>query len=201
MRTRLPSGLTVLTEENHAAPVAALQIWVKVGSADEREGEAGLAHLHEHMLFKGTSRRGPGEIAREIEGAGGEINAWTSFDETVYHVVTASRFFEQGLDVLADALTSASFDPLELSREIEVVCEEIKRSEDSPSRKVSKELFSAAYARHPYGRPVIGTEASVRSFTLLRLPSSSLSATDPGGEPGRPPPNVRQPTRVAPIVR
>ena len=165
MRTRLPNGLTVLVEENHAAPAAALQVWVRAGSADEREGEHGLAHLHEHMLFKGTARRGPGEVARQIESAGGEINAWTSFDQTVYHVVVASRFASTGLDVLADAVTSAVFDPGELSREIEVVCEEIRRSEDSPARKVSKDLFAAAFARHPYGRPVIGTEESVRSFT------------------------------------
>ena len=165
MRTTLPNGLTVLVEENHAAPVVAIQVWVKVGSADELPDEAGLAHLHEHMLFKGTARRGPGEIARNIERCGGEINAWTSFDQTVYHVVLGSRFFAEGLDVLADAVTSAAFDPDELSREIEVVCEEIKRSEDSPSRKLSRELFAASYARHPYGKPVIGTEGSVRSFT------------------------------------
>ena len=165
MRHRLPNGLTVLVEENHAAPVAALQVWVRVGSADELPGEAGLAHLHEHMLFKGTARRGPGEIARTIEGCGGEINAWTSFDQTVYHVVVASQFLAQGLDVLADAITSAAFDPDELRREIEVVCEEIKRSLDSPTRKLSKELFATAFTRHPYGRPVIGSEESVRSFT------------------------------------
>src|SRR5207248_8995056 len=115
--------------------------------------------------FKGTARRGPGEIARTIEASGGEINAWTSFDQTVYHVVVASQFTAQGLDVLADAITGATFDPEELSREIEVVCEEIKRSLDPPARKLSKELFAAAYARHPYGRPVIGTEESVCSFT------------------------------------
>ena len=165
MRHRLPNGLTVLVEENHAAPVAALQVWVRVGSADELPREAGLAHLHEHMLFKGTARRGPGEIARTIEGCGGEINAWTSFDQTVYHVVVASQFLAQGLDVLADAITSAAFDPDELRREIEVVCEEIKRSLDSPTRKLSKELFATAFTRHPYGRPVIGSEESVRSFT------------------------------------
>ena len=165
MKTTLPSGLTVLVEENHAAPVAAIQVWVRVGSADELPDQAGLAHLHEHMLFKGTQRRGPGEIARAIEAAGGEINAWTSFDQTVYHVVVASRFFAEGLDVLADAVTSAAFDPGELKREIEVVCEEIKRSADSPTRKLSRELFAAAFARHPYGKPVIGTEESVRSFT------------------------------------
>ncbi|MFL5392739.1 MAG: M16 family metallopeptidase [Myxococcales bacterium] len=165
MRHRLQNGLTVLVEENHAAPVSALQVWVRVGSADELSDEAGLAHLHEHMLFKGTARRGPGEIARTIEAAGGEINAWTSFDQTVYHVIIASQFTAQGLDVLADAITQAAFDPQELEREIEVVCEEIKRSLDSPARKLSKELFANAYTRHPYGKPVIGTEESVRSFT------------------------------------
>jgi zinc protease len=165
VRTQLPNGLTVVVEENPAAPVAAFQVWVGVGSADERSDEEGIAHLHEHMLFKGTARRGPGEIARQIEAAGGEVNAWTSFDQTVYHVVVASQFSGQGLEVLADAITEAAFDPAELSREIEVVCEEIKRSEDSPSRKVSKGLFAAAFARHPYGRQVLGTEESVRSFT------------------------------------
>jgi len=165
MRQRLANGLTVVLEENHSAPVVAIQTWVRVGSADELADEAGLAHLHEHMLFKGTARRGPGEVARSIESAGGEINAWTSFDQTVYHVVLASRFFREGLDVLADAITSAAFDPGELQREIEVVCEEIKRSADSPNRKLSKELFAASFQRHPYGKPVIGSEESVRSFT------------------------------------
>src|SRR5438477_9540776 len=165
VRHTLANGLTLLLEENHAAPVGAIQVWVRVGSADERADEAGLAHLHEHMLFKGTARRGPGEIARTIEACGGEINAWTSFDQTVYHVVLASRFFAEGMDVLADAVTSAAFDPEELQREIEVVCEEIKRTEDSPTRKLSRELFGSAFSRHPYGKPVIGTEASVRSFT------------------------------------
>ena len=165
VRHALPNGLTLLVEENHSAPVVAIQVWVRVGSADEKEDQAGLAHLHEHMLFKGTARRAPGEIARTIEACGGEMNAWTSFDQTVYHVVLGSRFFAEGMDVLADAVISAAFDPAELQREIEVVCEEIKRSQDSPTRKLSRELFAAAFARHPYGKPVIGTEASVRSFT------------------------------------
>ena len=165
MLTHLRNGLTVLVEENRAAPVVALQVWVRVGSADERQGELGIAHLHEHMLFKGTQRRGPGEVARAVEASGGEINAWTSFDQTVYHCTLSSRDWRTGLDVLADAVTSAAFDPAELQREIEVVCEEIKRSLDSPSRKVSQALFAAVYAQHPYGRPVIGSEASVRSHS------------------------------------
>src|SRR3954468_9236122 len=103
MRITLPNGLTVLLQRSRTAPVVAMQLWVKVGSADELPHEAGLAHLHEHMLFKGTKRRGPGEIARTVESCGGDINAWTSFDQTVYHLVVASDFFDEGLDVLADA--------------------------------------------------------------------------------------------------
>jgi zinc protease len=169
MPNQLPSGLTVHVEENHTAPVAAIQIWVKVGSADEKPDEAGIAHLHEHMLFKGTKTRGPGEVARAIEAAGGEINAWTSFDQTVYHVTIASRFWQTGLEVLADAVSAAAFDPEELAREIEVVCEEIKRGNDSPGRVVSQALFGTAYQTHPYGMPVIGTEESVRSHTRDRI--------------------------------
>src|SRR5439155_19987460 len=123
MRAVLPNGMVVLLEENRAAPVVAFQCWVKVGSADERPGEEGLAHLHEHMLFKGTARRGPGEIARDVESRGGDVNAWTSFDQTVYHLVLASRFFEDGVDILADAIQSSTFDAGELSRELEVIVE------------------------------------------------------------------------------
>ena len=165
MRHQLDNGLTVILQPNHAAPVVALQAWVQVGSADETEREAGLAHLHEHMLFKGTQKRKPGEVARDIEARGGEVNAWTSFDQTVYHLTIASRFFEEGLDVLADQVLHSVFDPGELSREIEVVIEEIKRANDMPSRKASREMFQLAYTTHPYRRPVIGYPETVRSFT------------------------------------
>jgi zinc protease len=168
-RYRLTNGLTVVLEQQRQAPVVAFQVWVKVGSADETPEEVGLAHLHEHMLFKGTGRRGLGEIARSIEAHGGEINAWTSFDQTVYHVVMASRHARQGLDVLADAVRNSSFDAGELTREIEVVCEEIKRSLDMPSRRASKSLFGEAFRTHPYGRPVIGFEADVRAHTRDRV--------------------------------
>jgi len=168
-RFRLSNGLTVVFEEQHAAPVAAFQIWIRAGGSDEREDQAGLAHLHEHMLFKGSSKRGPGELARDLEARGGEVNAWTSFDETVYHVVLASRFAREGLEALCDAVRTPTFDPDELSREIEVVCEEIKRSEDSPARRASRQLFSNAFHAHPYGKPVLGTEASVRSFDAARM--------------------------------
>jgi zinc protease len=169
LRYALPNGLTVVFEEQHAAKVAAFQVWVKAGSADERLDQAGLAHLHEHMLFKGTQRRGPGEIARDVEAHGGEINAWTSFDQTVYHIVIASQFARMGLDILGDAVRHSAFDPEELAREIEVVCEEIKRSQDTPARRSSRDLFATAYQVHPYQRPVIGTEQSVRSFSREKV--------------------------------
>ena len=159
------SGLSVLFRPNDAAPVVAFQMWVRVGSGDESEREAGLAHVHEHMLFKGTASRGVGEIARDIESVGGSINAWTSFDQTVYHIVVPSRFAEQGLDVLLDAVANSAFDAEELERELEVIQEEILRSEDIPRRSLSRMLFETAYLEHPYGRPVIGTNESVAAFT------------------------------------
>lgn len=162
---QLDNGLTVILEENHASPVVAVNVWVKTGSACEVDGEYGLAHVHEHMLFKGTEKRKVGEIARVIESSGGDVNAFTSFDETVYYVVIASRFLDTALDVLADAMQNSTFDPEELSKELEVVVEEINRSKDSPSRNLSEKMFSTTFTEHPYGRPVIGSAESVRSFT------------------------------------
>ncbi|MBI3090727.1 MAG: insulinase family protein [Candidatus Tectomicrobia bacterium] len=168
-KTQLPNGLTVILEENHAAPVVSLQMWVKVGSALEQPHESGLAHLFEHMLFKGTERRGVGEIGMQVEACGGDINAYTSYDETVYYLVLASRFFPTGLDILADAIQHSAFDPAELAKEEEVVIEEIRRSEDMPSRRLSQKVFSTSYRVHPYQRPIIGTEESVRGFTREQI--------------------------------
>jgi zinc protease len=169
LRTTLENGLKVVLVEDHSAPVVALYAWVRAGSADERPHEAGMAHLFEHMLFKGTARRGVGEIAATVEGAGGDINAFTSLDMTVYHITMASRDAATGVDVLADALCHSSFDPEELAKESEVVVEEIRRSMDSPDHVLSEALFATAYVRHPYRLPVIGSEASVRSFTRAQL--------------------------------
>jgi zinc protease len=162
---RLPNGLEVVLEENHAAPVVAFQAWVKVGSADEPRDLAGISHLCEHMVFKGTERRGVGHIAQEVERAGGEINAWTSYDETAYHVVLANSFFHTGLDILADTLQNSAFDPDELERERKVVLEEIKQGRDDPDRTAAQGLFETAFDAHPYGRPIIGSSESVGRLT------------------------------------
>jgi zinc protease len=169
VKITLGNGMKIILAENHAAPVVAFQAWVGVGSADEEAGNYGIAHVFEHMLFKGTARRGVGEIAQEVEASGGDINAWTSFDQTVYHLVMASRYFDTGLDILADAIQNSSFDPVELERELRVVIEEIKQGEDQPSRAATQALFGSAYSKHPYRRPVIGYEKIVRQLTRDKL--------------------------------
>ncbi len=165
----LPNGLTLLLRESDLAPVADLQIWAKVGSADERADEAGLAHFHEHMLFKGTERRGVGDVAGEIEGAGGRINAYTSFDVTVYYATLPSDALLVGLDVLVDAVLHSTFDPIEIDREIEVVLEEIRRSKDSPGHVLNEAVFREHYRKHRYGLPILGPAASVASFNRKQV--------------------------------
>ncbi len=170
-RKHLDSGLTLVTQRVESAPVVALQIWFHVGGFDELQHERGLAHLHEHMLFKGTPTRGVGQIASEIEACGGQINAWTSHDQTVYHAVTPSHAWRRGLEVLADAACHSLFDGGELEREIEVVVEEIKRAEDHPGRIGYRRLFEMVFAEHPYSLPVLGTIESVRGMTHDRMRS------------------------------
>lgn len=165
----LANGLTVLLHETHRAPVATLQVWAQVGSADETSDEAGLAHFHEHMLFKGTARRGVGEIAGTIEGLGGQMNAYTSFDETVYYATLPSHEIETGIDLLADAIQNSCFDATEIAREIEVVLEEIRRAEDSPDQVFHSAMFAACYTAHPYRLPILGTPESVESFSREKI--------------------------------
>jgi zinc protease len=168
-REVLANGLTLLLSESHAAPVSELEIWLGVGSADERADEAGLAHFHEHMLFKGTARRGVGEVAGEVEGAGGRINAYTSFDVTVYHATVPSDRTGVALDVLADAVRNPAFDPDEIDREIAVVLEEIGRADDSPSQVLSSATFAETFRTHPYRAPILGTRESVAAFDRGRV--------------------------------
>ncbi len=161
----LGNGLTVVIRENHSSPVVALQVWVKAGSTTEPEERAGMSHILEHMAFKGTKKRGPGQIAREVEALGGEINAYTSFDQTVYHITISGRFLSNALDILADTLGNSVFDADELDREKEVVLEELRMNEDNPGRVNSKAMFRQAYGVHPYGRPVIGYDNTIRQTT------------------------------------
>ncbi len=169
LQKTLDNGLRVIVEENHAAKVVAAQVWVRVGSADETPEDAGLAHVHEHMLFKGTARRAVGEIAMDVEAAGGDINAWTSFDQTVYHVTMPSRELDVALDILSDAVQHSAFDEEELSKELEVVLEELRRGKDTPSRVASEMLFDASFKAHTYRRPVIGYVETVSKFSREQI--------------------------------
>ena len=164
-KATLDNGMNVIIEEEHSAPVVALQAWVRVGSADESPEEGGISHVFEHMLFKVTQKRKLGEIASAIESVGGDINAYTSFDNTVYHLVVPARHFPTGLDILSDAIQNSAFDPAELDKELEVVLEEIRMNEDSPLRTMYKTLFSTAYTTHPYRKPVIGTREVIGGLT------------------------------------
>ena len=152
----LPNKLKVLLVENHKAPVVTIQTWVKTGSADETHGQEGLSHFIEHLLFKGTKKYKVGEVAKLIEGAGGELNAYTSFDQTVFYMTLSSQYVDLGLDAMSEMIGRPLFDQIEVDNEREVVIEEIKRSNDSPSRKSSRLLFESVYQNYPYRRPVIG---------------------------------------------
>jgi len=177
---RLANGLTVVIRENHSSPVVAVQAWVKAGSRTEPAARAGMSHILEHMAFKGTKRRGPGQIAREVEGLGGEINAYTSFDHTVYHITISGRYLANALDILSDTLGHSVFDGKELAREKEVVLEELRMNEDNPGRVNSKALFREAFRVHPYGRPVIGYADTIRKTTRKDLVSYFERYYDPG---------------------
>jgi zinc protease len=168
-RSGLENGMRVVLLEDHSAPVVAFQVWVEVGSADESSSEAGISHLIEHMIFKGTNENRAGEIAGAIEEYGGRINAYTSYENTVYHVVITSRFQENGLKVLADAIQHPVFDSQELAREKEVVIEEIRMGEDEPENLLHRSLFKESFQRHPYGRPIIGYADKVRGFSREKV--------------------------------
>ena len=165
MRHKLPSGLTVILSENHEAPVACFQVWVRAGSAFESPSEYGITHLIEHMIFKGSPKYPKGDMAGRIEALGGRVNAYTTLDHTNYYATAASRFNGRVLELLADAVVNAQFDPVELKKEKEVVVEEIRMGQDSPRRRLSRAAMRLAFGDHPYGRPVIGTEKSVRAIT------------------------------------
>ncbi len=150
-----------------SAPVIALQLWVDVGSIDEKPQEAGFCHFLEHMLFKGTPRRSTAEIAGSIEGAGGEMNAFTSFEYTVFHITISNKKWELALDILSDIAQNcnfAGFDP-----EKAVILEEMSRNEDSPDRKLYMGAYKLMYGTSGYGRPIIGNNATVQRCTKDHL--------------------------------
>ena len=153
----LPNGLEILVREDHSAPVASVQAWVKTGSIHEGQWVgAGLSHLLEHMLFKGTPTRGPQDFARSVQDHGGYINAYTSFDRTVYWIDVPATGVAASLDLLADALMNSTLPADEFEKEREVIRREFAMGFDDPDGMAGKQLFATAYAAHPLRHPIIG---------------------------------------------
>jgi zinc protease len=155
--TTLNNGLVVILREDHSAPVVSAQAWCRTGSIHEGPWlGAGLSHVLEHMLFKGTERRGPGRIDQEIHEAGGYLNAYTSFDRTVYWINVPTAGAHVAIDVLADIMQHATLPDDELARELDVIRREMDMNHDDPGRRSSRRLFESAYTQSPYRFTVIG---------------------------------------------
>jgi predicted Zn-dependent peptidase len=167
--TCLPSGLVVVTDAMPHLQTASLGCWVACGSRNEQPDEHGISHFLEHMAFKGTARRTARQIAEEIEAVGGDLNAGTGVETTAYYARVLKADIGLGLDVLADILTHPSFDPDEITREKNVIVQEIGAVEDTPDDLVFEHLQATAFAGQPVGRSILGTKATVRSFDARRL--------------------------------
>ncbi len=180
-REVLPSGLTVLIEEDHASPVVAVNLWVRAGYFDEEDDQVGISHVIEHMFFKGTpDRPRPDQIATEIKALGGELNAGTYYDSTNYYVVLPSDNFRKGLEIQADALMHPLIDPDELKREIEAVIQEGRRKIDTPGSYAIEMMFREAFEAHRIRRWRIGSEEGLRAMTREHLLAYYRSHYVPG---------------------
>ena len=164
-RTVLPNGLTVLVQEDRSAPVVAIVTYVKAGYFDETDEENGLSHALEHMYFKGTGKRGVGDIAKETKASGGYLNAQTIYDTTAYYTVLPSSGFAKGLEIQADAYANSVIDAGELAKEMEVIIQEAKRKSDNPSAVATETLFELLHDAHRMRRWRIGREPGLRAFT------------------------------------
>ncbi|MGO4741662.1 M16 family metallopeptidase [Bosea sp. 2KB_26] len=163
--TTLPSGLRIVSQRMDHASTVSLGIWIGAGARDELPNEHGLAHLLEHMAFKGTARRSAREIAEEIESVGGDLNAATSVEYTCYTARVLGADLALAVDILADILTSPALAPEELAREKGVILQEIGAVQDTPDDLVYDRFLQAAFPDQPLGRPILGTAKTVNSFT------------------------------------
>lgn len=156
-RIVLPNGLTVIIKPDHSAALASVQVWVKSGSIHEGEHlGSGLSHYLEHMLFKGTARRAGRDISATVQSHGGYINAYTTFDRTVYYIDLPSEHVEVAIDLLADAVFHSTLPADEVEKEKNVILREIDMGQDDPDQRLGEALFETAFHQHPYRLPIIG---------------------------------------------
>ena len=168
-REVLPNGLTLLVRRDTTAPVVSIVTYVKAGYFDETDDIVGIAHVLEHMFFKGTPTRGVGQIARETKANGGYLNAHTIYDHTSYYTVLPSASFVPGLEIQFDAYARSVIDAEELARELEVIIQEAKRKRDTPYAVAIETLYAVLHDRHRIRRWRIGDEAGLRTLTREQL--------------------------------
>ncbi len=167
--TRLPSGLTVVTERMERVETVSFGAYVASGTRHETAPENGVSHFLEHMAFKGTERRSAAQIAEEIEAVGGHINAYTAREQTAFYVKVLKEDTALGADIIGDILTHSTFDPDELERERGVIVQEIGQARDTPDDIVFDHFQEIAYPHQPMGRPTLGTEAVIRAMPRATL--------------------------------
>lgn len=165
MLVRLKNGLTVYIIRDSRFPLVCTRLYVGTGSANETAGQAGISHVLEHMVFKGTEKRPKGQVARDVESLGGYLNAATSFDKTWYITDMPARHWKTGMDVVKDMAFHPSLDPVELEAEKDVIVSELKGGDDTPTRRLFEDLQVAGLAHTVYGRPIIGFEKTIRAVT------------------------------------
>ncbi|HDT15022.1 MAG TPA: insulinase family protein, partial [Firmicutes bacterium] len=164
----LDNGLTVIIQENKTAPVAAVNFWLKAGSVFEDENEKGLMHFIEHMMFKGTEKRGLGVIDREMKELGGYNNAFTSYDATNYIIVLPSKNILKAIEIQYDALTGSVFDEMEIEKEREVILTELHRGKDNPFTMLWQNFMKLAF-EDGYAHPIIGYEHLLERYTRPQI--------------------------------
>ncbi|MFT8886223.1 MAG: pitrilysin family protein [Acetobacter papayae] len=170
-QTRLPSGLTVITERMEHVETVSFGAYVSAGTRNETAEENGVSHFLEHMAFKGTHSRSALRIAEEIENVGGHINAYTAREQTVFYVKLLRENINLGIDIIGDILTHSTFDAAELERERGVILQEIGQANDTPDDIVFDHFQETAFPGQPMGRPTLGTEELIRSMSRETLMS------------------------------
>lgn len=167
--TRLPNGLTVVSEKMPRVETVSIGAYVNAGTRHEAAAENGVSHFLEHMAFKGTEKRDAAAIAREIENVGGHLNAYTSRENTAYYAKVLKEDVGLAADIIGDILTHSSFVPEELERERGVILQEIGQANDTPDDIVFDHFQSTAYATQAMGRPVLGTEDTIKAMSREAL--------------------------------
>jgi predicted Zn-dependent peptidase len=162
--TTLPSGLRVVTEHMPWVETVSLGVWVDVGTRNEPAEINGVAHLLEHMAFKGTERRSARLIAEEIENVGGHLNAYTSREQTAFYAKVLKEDVPLGVDILSDILQHSTFDPIELERERTVIIQEIGQAADTPDDVIFDRFQECAYPDQAMGRPVLGEAEIIKTI-------------------------------------